>query len=860
MMSSLTKTFISLIFLLSNFAFTQSAEDLAYLEMLPQNQAQSIAEKLGIQTGKPLNDEVKMDTFDEPSFSSSEKKIISYTDQVDENVDKKIFGFDLFKEAPTTFAPIDLAPAPKGYVLGPGDELRVQFLGSLSENRVIPINREGNVILNSIGVIQVSGLTIEEAIDKITSTINANLIGVSAEISLSKVRSIQVFVLGNAFSPGAYTVSALSNISNVLFFAGGPTENGSLRDIEVKRNGKVISNFDFYDLLVKGNTNSDIRLQSNDAVVFNPTGKTITINGEVKNPARYELINKENFENLLSFSSGFSNLADKNRITLSSITSDGERFFRSFTHDELKDVSLKDGDELFVHKLSNTPKNIIEIKGEIASPGISAFYEGLNLQSLIKPSSILDDTYTPFVIIERENIFGSKSLLKSNLLNSDDQNTALMPNDKIHILSKKDISFLNSILVADALNLLGEKDTKILDEYFKKRNLDRYLCNSLQLLAKQSASSSIKFVRSKYLPNPNLNPVDQLEFIEECPSIFEEKPYLIIFALENSSVISGEIRNPGIYPAYNIPSPKDLLSFAGGPTEKASGLIDIYSDEGVALKIDINEGQNLNSIGINSSFYANLSSKSKDDVFTVSLEGAFISPGIYGVKQGEKLSDVILRAGGYKTNAYSYGGVLSRKSVAQKEKLAFLRSADQLEQSIATAISSGRISSVGGDPTLALTSISNLISNLQDIEPIGRVVTEFDLDFLERSPEKDILLEPGDRIFIPERSSTVTVSGQVLSPTSFSFDPSLKVRNYINLAGGYSEEADKNRVLVIYPNGMASRVRSWPNNPEISPGTTLVVPRDPNPFDWLVFSQILFPIISNFATSAAAIAALGNNN
>ena len=153
-----------------------------------------------------------------------------------------------------------------------------------------------------------------------------------------------------------------------------------------------------------------------------------------------------------------------------------------------------------------------------------------------------------------------------------------------------------------------------------------------------------------------------------------------------------------------------------------------------------------------------------------------------------------------------------------------MRSADQLEQSIATAISSGRISSVGGDPSLALNSISRLITNLEEIEPVGRVVTEFDIDLLERSPEKDILLEPGDRLFVPERSSTITVSGQVLSPTSFSFDPTLKVSNYINLAGGFAEDADRNRTLVIYPNGMASRVKTWPNSPDLSPGTTLVVP------------------------------------
>ena len=161
---------------------------------------------------------------------------------------------------------------------------------------------------------------------------------------------------------------------------------------------------------------------------------------------------------------------------------------------------------------------------------------------------------------------------------------------------------------------------------------------------------------------------------------------------------------------------------------------------------------------------------------------------------------------------------------------------------------------------MALTSISRLITDLENIDPIGRVVTELDLDTLEKFPERDILLEPGDRIFIPDRPSTVTVSGQVLSPTSFTFNPSFKVKDYINQAGGYSEEADKNRTLVIYPNGMASRVRNWPNSPDLAPGTSLIVPRDPNPFDWLVFSQVLFPIISNFATSAAAIAALGNNN
>lgn len=840
-------------------ASSQSNEDLAYLDLLPDNQASSIAEKLGVQTGKPINDEIRMDAIDEPSFSSIESKsdIFAVNETKIKNIG--IFGLSLFKDSPTTFAPIDLAPAPLDYIIGPGDELRVQLYGNNIINRLVPVNREGNLVIPEIGVIQVSGLTFKEARDKILSTVDASLIGVSVEISLAKIKSIQVFVLGNAYSPGAYTISSLSNISNVLFFAGGPTENGSLRNINVKRAGKTVGSFDFYDLLIRGNINSDIRLFSNDAIVIEPTGKTVTITGEVKNPARFELLEGENFDDLLSFASGFSNLADVKKITLSSIADNGERIFKNYSFNQINDLNLADGDEIFVHRLSNTPRNIIEIIGEIASPGSIAYEENITLEKLIKPESFLEGTYTPFIIIERENKFGSKSLLRANLIGKD-TNTALYPNDKVYILSKEDINFLNSILVADALNLLDTKNTEILSKYFESSRSKRYQCNSLQILAKQSSSSSIKFVKSKYLPNPNLNPIDQLEFVKECPEIFEEKPYLIIFALENSSVISGEVRNPGIYPSFNVSSPLDLLSFAGGITEKSSGMMDIYSDEGISLKVDVFEEDNLSTLGINSSFYGNLSSRVNNEVFSISLEGAFVSPGIYGAKQGERLSDLIKRAGGYKNNAYPYGGVLARKSVARNEKVAFMRSADQLEQSIATAISSGRISSVGGDPTLALSSISRLITNLENIDPIGRVVTEFDLDTLERSPEKDLFLEPGDKIFIPERSSTITVSGQVLSPTSFSFDPTLKVNNYIDLAGGYSEEADKNRTLVIYPNGMASRVRNWPNSPDLAPGTTLVVPRDPNPFDWLVFSQVLFPIISNFATSAAAIAALGNNN
>ena len=858
---------------------SQTNSDLEYLELFPENQSNDIASRI------PSNNVIKEDA---PVFKSSIKKEIRESDEID------IFGLDLFSTSPTTFAPIDFSPAPLDYVLGPGDELLVKYFGNSNSEELIRVTREGNILLPQIGSRQISGLTFNEAQERIRSSVEASLIGVEVEVSLSKIRSIQVFILGNALNPGAYTVSSLSNISNVLFFAGGPSDYGSLRNIEVKRNGDSIGFFDFYDLLINGNTKSDIRLQSNDAVLIKPTGITVSIVGEIKKQAKFELLESETFSDLLEFSSGFTQNADKSKITLSRIAENGERIFDNFSYEEAKKIKFIDGDEIRIHSLSNTPRNKILVKGSTSINGSIAFEDGLTLEDIINPSFILETTYTPFVAIERENIYGSKKLLKTNLLSKEDK-TFLQANDIVYIFSRSDIEFINSILVANALGVLDAEDSKRLNDYLnpdlkisvdningnsqmngseldannfiparsnkpEKEDLDKYKCKSLQLLSKQSDSSTIKFVKSKQFPKSNFSPIDELKFIEKCPEIFEENPNLLVFLLENSSIISGEVRNPGIFPSYMVSSPLDLLSYAGGQTDSSSGMMDIFTHDGKSFNLDLKEMQNFRELGIKSGFYANISSKIRDEVFSVSLQGSFVSPGVYGVRQGERLSSVIKRAGGYKENAFPYGGILARKSVAEKEKIGFMKSADQLKESVASAISSGRISSSGGNPALVLSSISSLIGDLEKINPIGRVVSEFDIDNLEKYPERDILLESGDRIFVPERSSTVTVSGQVLSPTSFNFNPKFKVNDYIQLAGGYQEGADRNRILVIYPNGMATRVRAWPNQPDISPGTSLIIPRDPNPFDWLVFTNILFPIISNFATSAAAIAALGNNN
>ena len=195
--------------------------------------------------------------------------------------------------------------------------------------------------------------------------------------------------------------------------------------------------------------------------------------------------------------------------------------------------------------------------------------------------------------------------------------------------------------------------------------------------------------------------------------------------------------------------------------------------------------------------------------------------------------------------------------MAKREKEAFNRAADQLEEGIATSLTSGAISNTG-NPQLALSVISNLITRLKDISPIGRIVTEMDLNNLKKNPEVDIVLNSGDRIYIPSEKSTITVTGEVLSPTSFVFSKNLRVNDYIKLAGGLADSADRNGIFVILPNGQAVKnLDRWRiGRSKIQPGSTIIVPRDSTPFNAISIFRIFTPILANFATAAAAISAL----
>jgi protein involved in polysaccharide export with SLBB domain len=889
-----------LLFFITN-SFAQVGDYEEYLRFLPDSVRSSVESRIKTDVQDDSNyDELNQITRD--SFLEMEESPVEY-DEFDNEI-PSFFGYDLF-DIETSFDSSGIIAAPREYVLGPGDELTISFSGSIQALKKTSINREGNLFLKELGTISFSGLTFDEASEKLKNITQASLIGTEVEISLSRLRTIQVFVLGNSKRPGSYNFSPLSSISSILFNTRGPTENGSLRNISLKRANKEIGSLDMYELLINANTSNDLRIQSGDALLVNPVGNRVKIWGNVNRPAIYEIKEGETFNDILNFASGLSSKADKNKITLSRLNNSGEREFSDYSLKDINSMKLKDSDEIFIHDLSGKLSNNIRLEGFLSNRGVYSFVENSKISDFIDENDLTDKTYLPFSVISRRDNNGSREFIEIDLNLKSREDFNLKPNDFIYVFSQYDIDFINSALLADALGLLSDEDKIKIDLFYaeeKKKNIisenqavsvapatqldlsqrqpkkteeefnlksknltkfkpdDRYPCKSLKYIAKFNASTLVSNLKSLKFSTSETNISDRLGLNEGCPKIFEDNPDLLIVALENASLVSGEIRKPGFYPITNNINLKNLTSFAGGATNLGkSGNYEIFYSEKDIQNIKFDESENMIT---SSSFPKSIvlqQDPDKQETFSVSVSGFIKNPGTYSISKGEKLSSLLERAGGYERNAYPYGGVFTRSSVAKREKEAFIRAADQLEEGIATSLTSGAITNTG-NPQLALSVISNLITRLKDISPIGRIVTEMSLEKLKKNPEVDIVLNSGDRIYIPSEKSTITVTGEVLAPTSFVYSKNLRVSDYIKLAGGMADSADKKGIFVILPNGQAVRnLDSWRiGRSKIEPGSTIIVPRDSTPFNAISIFRIFTPILANFATAAAAISALNN--
>jgi len=716
----------------------------------------------------------------------------------------KPFGYDLFAGTPNTFAPVINVPVSPNYLLGPGDVLQVMFYGKTNGAFGLEINRDGTVDFPELGPVGLAGLSFQEAKDMLQMRISTQMIGVQASISMGELRSMQIFVLGEAFKPGAYTVSSLSTISHALVVSGGVSNIASLRNIQLKRAGKTIASLDLYDLLMHGDTESDIRLQSADVIFIPTVGDLVSVNGQVLRPAIYELKGGESVADLIALSGGLGPKAYPSNASIERIQDGGFMTVLDLDLTKARDLKLllKSGDGLSVSSIKDRMESTVSLQGHVYYPGRFSWAEGMRLSDLISgleqfpPGLDLD-----YAILSREDPLTGEL-------------TALLVSPGAVITQPGG---------ADDLRL-HSRDKVMLFGYDSARS-EQLTPLILQLESQARFDNAAKVV-----------------------------------------TIAGPVRFPGKYPLTDQMNIKQLIIAAGGPDEGAyMGAVeitreDLSNSESARTEIKLSDlSDQLRNTGESFVLEAKdfLSVKVRPEFSSrqsVTLAGEVVFPGEYVISRGETLLQVIDRAGGFTEygdiNAAFFTRVRLREN--QSKRLAELE--EKMEEEIAASQLGVSIENID---TAAFALQQDALDKLSDAQAIGRLVIP--LRDIVAQREADVILADGDRLIIPMVSQSVTVIGEVYGETSHMFRRGRSLSNYIEMSGGFKDTADKRAIYMVKASGEMviprSRLFKFESMREqIEPGDTIVVPIDSSgAFKLLPVMAEVSKVIYELALGAAAI-------
>ncbi|MBW4052017.1 MAG: hypothetical protein HIU85_11235 [Proteobacteria bacterium] len=727
----------------------------------------------------------------------------------------KPFGYDLFAEYPSSFEPLTNVPVPSNYIVGPGDVLDVLLFGNQNQAYQMVVGSNGQINFPQLGPLNVGGQLFSVVQSEIEARVAHQMIGVRASVSMAQTRSIQVFVMGQAFEPGAYTISGLGTITSALYAAGGVRRTGSLRNIELKRNGVLIKKLDLYDLLLHGNTANDAKLLQGDVVFVPPVGPTVGIEGQVERPAIYELKREKTPAEVVALAGGLTPDADTAKATLTRIMPNGERVVLplDLTAGGAAE-GLRNGDLLHIPRLRPTLDSAVALEGHVYTAGAYYYRPGMRLTDVIRSvHDLKPNADLHYILIRRE----------------------LPPDRHIEVLSAD----LTAALAAPG----SQADVKLMPR-------DRIIVFDL-------SSSRDRIIQ------PILNEL-RAQSTAEHP--------------ERVVTVDGRVNVPGQYPLEPDMRVADLIRAGGGLADAAySGKAEltryIVAPDGTrrteiktvdlagALSGDAADNVKLEPYDVLSvkevSQWANQES--------VVLKGQVRFPGTYTIKPGETLKSVIGRAGGLTRYAFPQGAVFTRVELQQREQHEMNQLAQRMKIELGVlalrAVATTQGSNVG-NASNALIVGRSLLSQLQTEKAVGRLV--INLRRIMRDPADspyDVMLRNGDQLIVPKFEQEVTVIGEVQDPTSHLYHPRLSRDDYIRLSGGFTAQADQKRIYVVRADGSVvanggSRWFSRGPNLEIQPGDTIVVPINAEQMLPLPFWQAVTGIMYNVAIAAAAVHAL----
>jgi polysaccharide export outer membrane protein len=795
------------------------------------------------------------------------------------------FGYDLFAGSPSTFAPLGNAPVPADYRLGPGDSLNVQHYGAENQSYEVQVDREGRVQLPNVGPVQLSGLKFDAASQLIKTKIKEAVIGVEVSVTAGALRSIRVFVLGDVFKPGAYVVSGLSTMSNALLSSGGIKTIGSLRNVQLKRKGKVVSTMDLYEFLLKGDMSKDLPLLEGD-VIFVPTLKrTVAIAGEVKRPAIYELKYEKTIDQVIKLAGGFSQSASPVHSKLERIRKDGYR--------EVKDINLlskaalkkivQNGDTLRVLKTVDEYKDIVLVKGSLSRPGEYQWQAGLRIADLFSGNAA--DVFMPrtdldHVFVKREtgvdrNIELLMVDLKQALQNQQSkENIALNARDEVLILNFDDNRVAKlapwvQIMQRQAKRNQLPKMVKVfgsvnypgnyplvkgmtLADLFSVAGGATITAMPNALLRHESQfnkSISVEHVDlNERLESLNLQAMDELIVLDQVSNDNTVQRLKDLNArLKQQATaarpsqlvnIQGLVRFPGEYPLTKGMKAKDLVALAGGLLESA------YQTEAELIKRTIDpNSQSLKvstqTVVLPSATAQDYPLESMDSLVikrkpdwaehrSVTLTGEVKYPGTYVLEKNETLASVINRAGGMTQDAFIEGIFLKRPQLLQKQTAALDKMRLELESIIAQNASS-KPSPTSASGANAGEYLSNIMQQANQAKATGRLTLVSDAKDLQ-TVFNEVVLKDGDQINIPMHPNTVSVMGEVYASQNFNYSAS-NAYDYIQMAGGGNQLADLDNAYIVKASGKVVPLESngffyASAGVNIEQGDIIVVPMD----------------------------------
>jgi len=803
------------------------------------------------------------------------------------------FGEDVFRNGTGNLdeLPMD-APAGPDYVVGPGDGLTINLSGGISQRLQRVVDREGRVVLPEVGAVEVSGRDLGDLQHLVSTVLRRQFRDVDVDVSLSRIRTVRVYVVGDVERPGAYDVSSLSTPLNALYIAGGPTSGGSLRRLEHYRGKQLLQQVDVYDLLLHGITGNMQRMEAGDTIEVPPLSDSVTVEGMVRRPSIYELNGEKSLAEVLQLAGGVLPSGTLRHVDVERVESHESRSMLRLDIPEtnnqeqvtqaLEDFKVQDGDKVKITPILPYADKTVYLDGYVSRPGKFAYTDGMKITDLIKSyKDLLPEPSTSHAeIIRLAPPDYSPVVLAFNLgdaLAGKDQGLVLKPFDTVRVFSRYNFEDPPIITISGEVRDPGDHITNgtphLRDAIYLAGGTTRDALLDDAQIYRKTGDGKLHVI--------SVNLAKALQGDEKYDIVLEAKDRVFVHRdlnkLDPPMVsVEGQVARPGKYPLGEDMTAAELVRVAGGFTRGA------FTETADLTRYDVEQGTKVVGDHVNVPIARAMLGEADSDVrlrdgdvltvgqisnwqdlaATIQIKGEVAHPGGYGIQPGERLSSVIARAGGFLSTAYPYGAIFERielRDIEEKNR------ADLIERIRSEAKTVKLVPEMAADDQAqakaTVLQYKTTIDKLENTPPAGRLVIHISSDIKRwANTPADVQVRAGDIIYIPKRPGMVLVDGSVYNPTGITYKPGKDAGWYLKQAGGPTAMANKKGIFVIRADGSifggtGSMFGGGVESTELRPGDMVVVPEQIYSFSDKFKSTLSIAQIASSIGTAIAVAA-----